>query len=69
MPGDHRTFPLRSTAIASARYSAETRELDLFFTNGKMYTYTDVPPEIADGLEHADSAGAYFHANIKDQYS
>ena len=60
--------PLRSTSLASADYDPSTLELLITFSNGRSYSYSEVPKEVYDGLLGASSPGAYYHANIKDNY-
>ncbi len=57
-----------STAISSADYDTDEQTLDILFTNGKRYTYENVPENIWEGLIGASSSGTYFHSHIKDRY-
>ena len=59
---------LNSSAITSAGYDDETKEMDITFSGGSSYTFHSVPAEIFDGLISAGSAGQYYHQNIKGQY-
>lgn len=63
------TAQLQSTALLSATYDDETEDLSITFSNGGTYDYHGVPQEVFDGLKAASSAGSYWHANIKDQFS
>lgn len=60
--------PLRSTSLTSAEYDPSTQELVITFQNGQSYSYSGVPEEVYQGLLKAPSKGAFFWANIKDQY-
>ncbi len=62
------TRPLRSSAIASAGYDEETRQLEIEFTSGRSYTFDNVPKDVFDGLVNADSPGRFFASNIKGVY-
>lgn len=57
-----------SSSIAAAGYDADTRTLEIEFTSGQGYTYQNVPQDIYDGLISADSAGKFFHSQIKGMY-
>ena len=62
------TAKFDSSAIESIRYVRANRNLTVTFTSGGSYDYPDVPEEkILDWLK-AESAGKYFHKEIK-QYS
>lgn len=60
--------PVSSTNVHSHAYNPDTRELHVRFHSGHTYTYADVPPETADGLTHADSAGKFVNDNLKGVY-
>ncbi len=53
---------VNSSMLLSASYNTSTGELAVTFTNGKPYTYVDVPKSIWDELIAAKSAGAYFNS-------
>lgn len=57
-----------SSSLHAAAYDADTRDLDLTFSNGRTYTLRNVPPDVADGLSAASSPGSYFNSNLKGQY-
>lgn len=50
-----------SSMLSSCEYNDETEELTVTFTNGKSYTYIDVPRRTYDELISANSAGKYFN--------
>jgi hypothetical protein len=58
-----------STVIRSFDYRPDSRELEVLFTTGRRYLYSDVPPEEVEGLRSASSKGRYFNTNIRDGYS
>jgi hypothetical protein len=60
---------VQSTMIDGQGYDPATQTLALRFKGGKVYHYKDVPPETAQGLVQAESAGKYFGANIRGKYS
>lgn len=51
-----------SAMLASASYDDASSELTVTFTNGKSYTYTDVPASTYDELVAAPSAGRFFNS-------
>jgi hypothetical protein len=57
-----------SSVIRSVRYDEEDHRLDIRFMSGRLYTYRDVPPEIARRLRWASSQGAFFNRAIRDRY-
>jgi KTSC domain len=61
---------LRSSAIRAADYNPGSRVLKIWFTeSGGPYDYHGVPQQIYDALIRASSAGSFFNAYIRDQYS
>jgi KTSC domain len=60
--------PLRSSALASARYDDQLEELTLTFVSGRSYTYENVPEDIYEQLLQSSSPGTFYAFNIKDQY-
>lgn len=55
-----------STQLLEGEYFPETKKLHLTFRQGKnKYEYDNVGPEVWQGLCEADSAGSFFHQNIK----
>lgn len=57
---------VNSTAIASVGYDAETKELEVEFTSGSLYLYSNVPHSAFVGLMSATSHGRYFDAHIRN---
>jgi hypothetical protein len=49
-------------------YNPETGQLTITYRGDRRYSYDGVPPELADGLEKADSKGRYVHAHIIDKF-
>ncbi len=60
---------LRSSNLASADYSPETRTLSVTFKSGSTYSYADVDEATYQGLLSAASAGKYFAENIRDTFT
>ena len=59
--------PVISSDISSVGY--ENGTLYIRFNSGGMYSYSDVPYSVYQGLMSASSQGKYFHAYIKGHYS
>jgi hypothetical protein len=57
-----------SSMISSAEYDEETQDLDIYFSDGKIYRFNLVPLEIVKEFKNASSQGKYFNANIKGKY-
>ena len=57
-----------STVIEDYDYDSEAGTLNVTFTTGRRYTYFDVPPDVAHGLDSASSRGAYFNRCIRPHY-
>lgn len=60
--------PLKSSAVSGMHHDPASGVLHLGFASGGVYRYKGVPKATADALAKADSAGAYFHAHIRDQH-
>lgn len=60
---------VKSSTMTFVRYDDDTRALNITFTSGKTYRYTDVPVEVYVNLLDAESKGAFFSDNIKDVFA
>jgi lysyl-tRNA synthetase class 2 len=60
---------MTSSAIRGAWYLPNRRQLDLLFTSGRRYRYSDVPSHIATGFAQAMSKGRFYNAEIRDKYA
>jgi len=61
--------PVDSSMIKAVGYDAATSTLLVRFTDGQVYSYTDVPPEEYQGLLAAESHGKYFWRRIRNEYA
>lgn len=61
--------PISSSALASVGYDAETRDLEVEFTSGRVYRYRDVPQGTYDFLLRARHKGSYFNRMIASRYA
>jgi lysyl-tRNA synthetase class 2 len=58
-----------SSVIRAFFYDASARRLKVVFTTGRRYSYLDVPPAVAEGMQAAPSKGEYFNAHIRDHFA
>lgn len=60
---------LDSSALTAVHYDDARHRLRVTFREtGKTYIYENVPRAMYDALLEAESAGAFFNANIRDCY-
>ena len=59
---------VKSSGVRSIGYDAASRALEVEFARGRVYRYRDVPPEVFDELERAESKGIYVNLVIKPTY-
>jgi hypothetical protein len=64
----HDDTPAASSNITAHSYNPETGQLTITYRGDRRYAYDGVPPELADGLEKADSKGRYVHVHIIDKF-
>lgn len=63
-----RAFTHSSSFVGNVRYNSEDSSMRIIL-NGKNYDFCSVPERIFDSFEGADSKGAFFNRNIKEQFS
>ena len=68
LPAMERT-PLRSRAIVSAGYDAETRALEIEFSSGRIYRFSDVPAGVYEWLVRVPNKGIYIARSITGRYA
>ena len=61
-------FTHTSSWVGQVIYDSESQEMAITM-NGKKYLFCGVPDRIFDAFEGADSKGAYYARNIKEQFS
>ena len=59
---------VESSSIASIGYDRAELILEVEFTRGAIYQYSEVMPDEIISLLFADSIGSYFMRNIKSNY-
>jgi hypothetical protein len=57
-----------SSVIRGAWYLPERRQLDLLFTSGRRYVYSEVPLTIATGFAEAESKGRFYNREIRNRF-
>ena len=60
------TSTARSTVIKGAWYKPERRQLDLLFTSGRRYVYSNVPMAVANRFAQAESKGRFYNLEIRN---
>jgi hypothetical protein len=60
-----KTIDVVSSQFKKAAYNDETKELFIVFNNDSIYKYSDVPVEIFEGIDSAESKGSYFIQKVK----
>jgi hypothetical protein len=63
-----RAAKLSSSLISRIGYVDEERTLKVWFRDGPMYCYFDVPPEAYEALRASASAGRHYNAQIRGRY-
>ena len=59
---------VNSSTLKSAGYQGTSFTLELEFTTGSVYQYSNVPISVYQELMDAPSKGSYFNDYIKDKY-
>jgi hypothetical protein len=57
-----------STVIRRFDYRPESRELEILFTTGRRYIYSEVPKEEFSAFRATFSKGSYFNRQIRDRF-
>jgi len=64
----HRT-PIESKAISSLGYEATEQRLEIQFTDGGIFEYENVPPDVHLQFLMAPSKGQYFNQMIRGKFT
>jgi hypothetical protein len=67
-PEGNKPVPVTSSVIEEVSYGYDMPVLTIWFRNGLVYRYFDVPESVYEELLTAESKGRYFNANIRDAY-
>ena len=57
-----------SSVIRGAWYLPERRRLDLLFTSGRRYVYSNVPLAVATGFAETESKGRFYNREIRNRF-
>ncbi|HET9397465.1 MAG TPA: KTSC domain-containing protein [Sphingomicrobium sp.] len=57
-----------STVIRSFDFRPERRELEITFTTGRRYLYSNVPEDAVGKFRAAFSKGSHFNRHIRDRF-
>lgn len=68
LSGAMERVPVESNSLRSIGYEPSTRVLEVEFCSGRIYSYSDVPPEAHDWLMRSKGKGGYFNRMIRDRY-
>jgi hypothetical protein len=60
--------PVVSSNVVSIGYGVESRILEVEYSSGGVYQYSNVPPEIARDVLNAPSIGKYLNQYVKKLY-
>jgi len=61
--------PLQSRAVVSAGYDAEKCALEIEFSSGRVYRFSNVPAAVYDWLLRVPNKGVYVTRSITSQYA
>ena len=59
---------VQSSNLRAVRYDADAHQLDVWFLNGRVYRYFDVPADTYADLIAAPSHGTFFSGSIRGRY-
>lgn len=57
-----------STVIRRIEYRPDRQELEILFTTGRRYLYSQVPETAVERFRTAFSKGQFFNRHIRDHY-
>ena len=59
---------IQSTVLRGAWYLPQRRQLELLFTSGRRYVYSNVPMAIAGRFAEAESKGRFYNREIRNRF-
>ena len=59
---------IKSSVIRGAWYLPQRRRLELLFTSGRRYVYSEVPMAVASRFAEAQSKGRFYNLEIRDRF-
>ena len=63
-----RLDPVESSMVAAVGYDRDLQALVVLYNSGRAYQYLQVPPEVFQGLQEAQSKGRYLLDHVIDHY-
>lgn len=60
--------PVVSSNIAAAGYDPVSKVVEIQFSTGAKYQYSNVPKEVYEGMWSSESVGKYVHQKIAGKY-
>lgn len=57
--------PVQSSQIRSVGYEPASRTLEIEFSNGAVYQYSNVDPDIHTRMMESSSVGSFFNQNVR----
>jgi hypothetical protein len=63
-----RAAKLSSSLISRIGYVPDEKVLKVWFRDGPLYCYFDVPEKLFDELKGAESPGRFYNARVKGSY-
>lgn len=60
---------VNSEMVHALGYDDEEQELEVIFTSGGIYRYSNVPRSVFDDMMKSPSIGQYMHTHIMNTYS
>jgi hypothetical protein len=61
--------PLKSRAVVAAGYDAATHSLEVEFSSGRVYRFSEVPESVYAWLLRVPNKGVYITQNINGKYA
>jgi hypothetical protein len=61
--------PVESGNLEAVGYDPATRELQVQFLSGSLYSYAGVPQDLYDRILNSDSPGGVFAREVKNIYA
>jgi len=59
---------VKSSFFHSVGFNKKSQILEIEFSNGGLYEYSEIPKKIHEGLMAASSLGKYYNQYIKGQF-
>ncbi len=57
-----------SSLVLRVDYDNLMNSMKVFFIGGGVYTFLEVPKTVFENFKQAESAGKFFHGNVKNKF-